>query len=256
MGVWLVTDIVGTGDPFRPSASAWNDLLRLRNRFPQMFQNIGETHRSSDDAQRIDIKNNTGQDRDAGSILKLDAPLFEPADAGIENFRETVAFVGKASTEADDPIAILAEPVKNGKIATAWVAPVAAVQVDVTDAAHGFAKPGATLLVSDASSGFRILWKEAGTGDKWAYVQLIKPPAAAMQIWMCQSDDDINPNDIDVTAKIYTGDAGAAPADSGDTLEDCQYIWFSDGNVISADKKFLVIDMGDGVNRILPQECE
>jgi len=48
-------------------------------------------------------------------------------------------------------------------------------RVDVSDEAHGWAgiPSGGALLESVTAGGLRIIWKEAGTGEKWAIVSLV-----------------------------------------------------------------------------------
>jgi len=52
---------------------------------------------------------------------------------------------------------------------------VVQVQIDVTDANHGYADVKAsdnTKLASGASGSAVILWKESGTGTKWAIIRI------------------------------------------------------------------------------------
>jgi hypothetical protein len=55
---------------------------------------------------------------------------------------------------------------------------VTPVRILIEDQDHGFAdvKAGETVLVSTGAGGTAILWKEHGTGEKWAVVEIGRPP--------------------------------------------------------------------------------
>ena len=70
--------------------------------------------------------------------------------------------------------AILTGPIPNGKIGQAAVAGVCVAKVDVQAEDDGFADiaDGSTAsLTSGPSGAATILWKETGTGEKWAIVR-------------------------------------------------------------------------------------
>ena len=76
--------------------------------------------------------------------------------------------------------AILLEPIADGKIGVGCLGGVCPVKIDVEDEDHGYAD------IADAEAGnlkscdcgaAQILWKEDGTGTKWAVVRLGVPPA-------------------------------------------------------------------------------
>jgi hypothetical protein len=98
-----------------------------------------------------------------------------------------VAFKGISPTVADHlgRFAVLLEPVKQGDIGPACVAGVCIVHVDVQDEDHEYADiaDGRYRLATSDSGTARILWKEGGTGTKWAVVRLGAGGAAAAVAW-------------------------------------------------------------------------
>jgi len=73
------------------------------------------------------------------------------------------------------PFAILAGSLAPGEIGEGIIAGAAVVQINVSDPTHGFALPAdgnSAALTSDSAGGVPILWKDTGTGLKWAVVLL------------------------------------------------------------------------------------
>ena len=74
--------------------------------------------------------------------------------------------------------AILLEPIRSAGIGLAVVAGVSIVKVDVKEECHGFAEVtgGQTQYLQSGTKGSSvILWKETGTGVKWAVVRITGP---------------------------------------------------------------------------------
>ena len=118
----------------------------------------------------------------------------------------------------------------------------------------------------DKQSGMRIVgatrWVEQQTRTGLLPVQRKRRPLPSddpdvgTKMWLAKPQQDIHPDDIDIVVDIWDGDEGVAPGATGETLSPCQYIWFSDGKQISQGRKIVVWDLGDGVKRIVPIECE
>ena len=128
------------------------------------------------------VKNTTESDLDRFDILGIDSPVFTPDEAEQE-FKNRVALRGVAPTLADHEgrFAILLEPIKAGGIGLAGVQGVFPVKVDVQDEDHGFAdvdEGECGHLKSALTGAAQILWKESGTGEKWAVVRLGLPHRA------------------------------------------------------------------------------
>jgi len=167
---------VSPGDPLQISATSWNSFVdaaeankdRQHDRRPRPLPRMRQ-------ACIFPIQNSTGADRGRFEIVGISDVVISPTDNDLE-FKGGPALVGAAVADAHaGNFAILLEPIGTGKIGLCVLAGVTPVQIDITDADHGWAdvKDGdATQLQSGESGGGQILWVEAGTGTKWAIVRL------------------------------------------------------------------------------------
>jgi hypothetical protein len=122
----------------------------------------------------IKIRNATGDDCERYAILALNSPLIAPAN-NLAQFKNQVAFNGTLPVNpvSSARYAILAEPLSTGAIGRALLASPTPVRLQVISSAHQYASPvhlEAQFLRSDQTGLYRILWKESGTGLKWAVV--------------------------------------------------------------------------------------
>ncbi len=124
------------------------------------------------------------QDHDRFDILGIDEPLFSPTDAP-DTFKNIKAFKAVVP-DFNDPsrIVILQQPIAYGDVGRAVLTGITPVKINVTDEDHEYATlewnsgayPGMTYtdhLISANEGPAYILWKETGTGTKWAIVRLI-----------------------------------------------------------------------------------
>ncbi len=130
-------------------------------------------HRTATEVVRI--QNNSGEDRNAYEVLGIDAPLATPGEDPTEFHRPS--FTG-SSPDIDDHFgrfAVLLDPVPAGQIARACIDGICSVQINVTREVDRRAdvKTGQTSWLRSGSCGAAdILWKETGTGVKWAKVRI------------------------------------------------------------------------------------
>lgn len=121
------------------------------------------------------VKNASGADRGRFDVLGVDGPVFGPAD-NPDGFRNKLALRGVTPTsDHAGRFVILQEPLKAGAIGHAIAGGVSIVKIDVqaegdrmADAADG----AAGNLISGGSGVAQVLWKEPGTGVRWAVVRL------------------------------------------------------------------------------------
>jgi hypothetical protein len=170
---------VQRGQPLAIPAEAFNAFLDaasdLQSRRESRTQ---ETQRVFRQTGIVRLKNGTGSDQDRFSILGLDRPIFTPDDR-LDAFRNEVTLVG-VEPNADEHTGrygILLEPLRANGIGSAVVAGVAIVKIDVKEECHWFAEiAGGQTTTKHLQSGKEgsavILWKEAGTGPKWAVIRL------------------------------------------------------------------------------------
>lgn len=169
---------VKTGDPLVISAADYNAFvdaaLDLRQR--QLAQ--GRVTKASQwENGPVLVRNDSGSDVGRFYVLGLNGPIFTPT-ADLDGFKNHRAWVGGSPDEtahADCKFVITQVPIAAGKLGLACIGGATPVQVEVTNETHAFADvvTGTTAnLASSASGGAQILWKESGTGLKWALVRL------------------------------------------------------------------------------------
>ncbi|MEX2388771.1 MAG: hypothetical protein WD534_12910 [Phycisphaeraceae bacterium] len=177
---------VQTGQPLKIPAQAYNafiDTARAHAQREQDRQRLIRGHHPSADV--VLVRNDSGDDRDRFAVLGLDEPIVAPED-NLDQFKSRVAFIGVEPTEDHrGRFALLLEPLKAGRIGHALLSGVGVARIEVADEQHGFADiareddPEADLYVLHSTSGgsghggeAQILWKEDGTGLKWAVLRL------------------------------------------------------------------------------------
>lgn len=131
----------------------------------------------SQDSNLVIVKNASGQDRARFEILGIDSPVISPTD-NLDQFLDQPALIGVSPTVADHSgkFVILAEPIHSGSLGWAWLSGVCPVRIQVTNQYHSHADIASgtptAYLASRAHGAAQILWKEPGTGVKWAIVRL------------------------------------------------------------------------------------
>ena len=169
-------DPISPGDPYPFSAearNAWNEMFRWwktqRGGGPPLKQVMRQTG-------ILEIKNNSGYDRERFDVLGIDDVFPDPVE-NLLSFKNVPALHGitPAATAHRGKFAILLKPAADGKIVHAVVAGVTVAKVDVVDASHEFAEvedAEAGNLISGSVGSAKILWKESGTGVKWALIRM------------------------------------------------------------------------------------
>lgn len=178
---------MANGDPFR-KVQPGQPLQISANWFNTVTEDLLSRHRQrmsggagaaqADPARNtgvVKVKNASGSDVARFGVLGINTILFGPADNLIE-FQNNAALSCITPTAAHaGKFVVLLEPAADGAIALAVVSGIVPVQINVTDAAHGWADVKAadlTQLNSGASGTAQIVYKEVGTGMKWAMVRL------------------------------------------------------------------------------------
>lgn len=165
---------VTAGEKFRFGARTYNEMTSLieKDRASGLSMQAKNTRSNTD---FVLVKNISGSDVARFGVLGIAGILFDPATA-LPAFTTRTVFTGEmpAETHQTGRFLICAEPIRNGAIGRAWADGIVTVRIDVQDASHNYAtvKPDdSTQLVSADQGLCYILYKEAGTGTKWAVVR-------------------------------------------------------------------------------------
>lgn len=130
-----------------------------------------------DDPAAVLVRNQSGAAVGRFGVLTPSASTIDPA-ANLGAFQDALCIDAATPTAAGQPIIVLLEPLAAGAIGTGVVAGAVQCQVNVSNAGHTYATTingdAAKLAsVADSSAGAcPILWKQSGTGVKWAVVLL------------------------------------------------------------------------------------
>ena len=122
----------------------------------------------------------------AGNVVKLGEALFDPTDD------DSAPFTGlqfkcsePADSDTDAHVAITPAPIEAGGVGFGAIPQAVWAKVDVGDEDHAFATVvEGTILESAGSGRFPIIWKPAGTGEKWAVVALSAIPSSSAELFV------------------------------------------------------------------------
>lgn len=121
------------------------------------------------------VKNNTGGNLGRGAIMGIGEPIITPTQS-IEAFKSRPVFYAETPAVPDhcEKWCVLAEPLRENGVGWAYAYGQHAVQVDFAydDQPYATIEDGTTANLVGDEGGARVLWKESGTGVKWALVQL------------------------------------------------------------------------------------
>ena len=175
----------------------------------------------------VKVKNESGSDRQRFDVLAIEEPIITPTDNLTEfqaepTFRGVTPQVDEAEAPHRSRFAILWEPVPQDQIASrACIAGVTIARVNVVDESHEYADVAhgtCGYLESKPVGGAQILWKEAGTGIRWAVVRL---GPVATDICRFRLNEQLFRCGRAVAEKIiFTGDTGWCDPSSTITVVD------------------------------------
>lgn len=170
---------VRTGDPLRIPARAYNafvDAAHVARRIDADAS--GERAIPGVHEHLVLVRNETGQDLPRFGAFGIAGPIIEPGEEGNDDeFKRRTALIGAPITSTDEyfgRFVIAREPIANGRIGLAVIRGVATAIVNVVDEEHTHADtfPDQQFLHSGFTGAARILWKEEGTGEKLAILEM------------------------------------------------------------------------------------
>jgi hypothetical protein len=168
---------VKSGDPLVIPASTFNAFIDAAQAHQAQQRALGaEGMRDFGHAATVRVRNDSGAAVDRFGVLGIDGPVIGP-DANLVEFqgRPTLKGVTPIAGAHDGKFVVLLDPIGNGRIGRACAAGLTVARIDVSDAVHGYAdidNGDASHLASASSGAAKILWKESGTGEKWALVSI------------------------------------------------------------------------------------
>lgn len=183
------------GDPFRFPARLYCDLLDLVANDKRGQGAIVSGAIARDFANTIiQIKNGTGSNLPRFSVLGFNGTVIT-VSGSVDSFKDGICLIGRTPSLPADSAkwAITLEPIADGNIGYAVIAGVCLVQVNVIDANDQYADAidsDNSKLKSSASGGAQILYKESGTGTKWAVVRFPFTPISSLDVKLTAHTQD------------------------------------------------------------------
>ena len=171
---------VHPGDRLRIQAETFNTMIDAAKDFLARQRNVGGGGPPAPlPPGMVWIRNDSGGHRARFDILGISDSVFSPSSQA-DQFQAwpLVAGVTPNGQTHAGRFAVLAEPIASGEIGRAWASGVLPVKVNIEKEEHRYADVNdgqAGSLKSAAVGAGVILWKESGTGQKWAIVRLGNP---------------------------------------------------------------------------------
>jgi hypothetical protein len=167
-----------TGQPLQIFAAEYNACLDAAKAYQKGLMHIGSESNAIQSTTML-VKNSSGTDVPLGGVLALDAPLISPTD-NLTEFQTNLALNGLLPDWThSDKLAIAAEYIVNGQIGKMIIDGIAVCQVYVNyeldkyaDMSHSATGANAVNYLYSGGTGAQILWKESGTGAKWAVINM------------------------------------------------------------------------------------
>lgn len=205
------------------SAACWNRVVSAVASLESMRRSGGRSAagvRFADPAI-VRVKNSSGTDRKRFEVLGVEGVVFTPTD-NLAQFQNAIYLDGKKPT-ADHlgKFVVLCQPLRASAIGWAWAAGVCVVKVDFDYEDQPYADvkaDDAGLLKGGEGGAAQVLWKEEGTGTKWAVVRLGAPTYPKL---FGKLDADLTQATGSATMSVWEG---ATLADSGRNVT--VYDWF------------------------------
>jgi len=170
---------VRPGDPLRIPARAYNAFVDAA----QQTRRINAVARAEPAIPPIHehlvrVRNDSGQGLPRFGALGIAGPIIAPGSEGNDNeFKQRAALIGAPITTTDEYIGrfvIAREPIANGRIGLAVIRGVTPALINIVSEEHTHADtyPDDQHLRSGFTGSARIVWKEDGTGLKFAVIEI------------------------------------------------------------------------------------
>ncbi len=153
--------------------NAFIDAVRVQRAAQHnVLQNTQVDFRQAD---IVKVRNQSGLAQDRFAVLGIDGPLISPSD-NLAEFKNQVGFNAVVPNSSHvGRFVVLLDPLAVSSIGRAWCCGVFPVRVLVVEDSHKYAdlEIGNTSRLQTGPAGCaQILWRETGTGTRWAVVRL------------------------------------------------------------------------------------
>ena len=163
---------VRPGQKFKANAETWNSFIDAAEYVKMMRGGMsGEMQRKDSKSGIVLARNATGQTMEQFAAISLGDLIIKPAENDAE-FRSNPPVFEAIAVSAGKTLTILQQPLADTECGSAMLVGITPAKLTVSNEAHKFASPGSGTLNSSESGSAQILWKESGTGEKWAVLQL------------------------------------------------------------------------------------
>jgi hypothetical protein len=175
---------VKTGQKFSVKAETWNSFIDAADFVKQQQADMNNSvSRKDTKSGVVMVRNGTDNVLEQFNVVSLGDLIIKPVD-NEQEFRCNLP-VFEAENVSDEnkekPFAILQKPLMESECGLAMVTGITPVKINIGSAAHEFVELSADGLNSSETGSIRVLWKDDGTGDKWAVVQLGSSAAVAAE---------------------------------------------------------------------------
>ncbi len=193
------------GEPFVPSARQFGLFIESAQRVMGLKNPKGLIPDRS--AGHVLVRNDTGGNLVCDHpIVGLGPPIVTPSQR-LSVIHERPVFSGvNPSPFVDGHFAVLENPLVSGAIGRAVISGGTWVRLFVHAEDHDSCRAidsVTQLYTAEKGSGW-ILWKEAGLGEKWAYVRLGNPPGSRLILVKLKADHLIG---VTMSHPIYRGES-------------------------------------------------
>jgi len=168
---------VQRGQEWKPSASAHNAFVDTSEYVEELRRSGGAgVGRAGSGTNVVQVRNDSGVDRDRVDVLGIDGPVIDPAD-NLPAFKNGIVLKGVTPSEPthEGCFVVLLQPLADGRIGWGMVSGVTVAKVDYTESTGRCAEvkdgDAGSLRAVPSGSAF-ILWPRSGTGVEWAVILL------------------------------------------------------------------------------------
>jgi len=161
------------GQPINISAHTWNQMQEVVQK--ELKKQVSHSSEHLQTEPFIIIKNTTEEDLEVFNVLGIDDAVVVDPTADANEFKFHFTLEGVEPAAHINRYAILQEPIEAGEFGRAICFGVTVAKVNVVTECHKFAemkKEEYTYLESGDTGSALILYKESGTGEKWAVIKI------------------------------------------------------------------------------------